>query len=212
MVQVRIIWFVDLQTIDCQTNRSLYCNSLTHQFLSHTLVFSLWNHALYELRNHFGSAIFADIHAVERVFCDRDDPRVVYILGYIQCTLYVTRLFCQCSIQHAFFSLWDRWSFTSSTTDNQHHIRYGLLGTSTHEPLTVNDPIHTTYFIKCFGSSTIPFFLWCPIFTHLCPSLCTLVHIITTDDCFHVYIMMRTMDQEPTYTGVDECDVGIYVD
>jgi len=93
---------------------------------------------------------------------------------------------CHCDIPHAPLSFWDWRSVPPSPKDNRSRIRYGLSGTSTHEPLNVNDPIYTyipRYVLHILHN---PISLLLPLHSSLL-SIYVRVHIIKSYDHFHVY-------------------------
>ena len=100
---------------------------------------------------------------------------------------------CHCDIPHAPLSFWDQRSVTSSPKDDRPRIRYGLSGTSTHEPLNINDPIYTYILRYFFHILHNPISLWLPLHSSLL-SIYVRVHIVNSYDHFHVYTVRYTMD------------------
>jgi len=91
-----------------------------------------------------------------------------------------------CDIPHAPLSFWDWRSVPSSPKDDRSRIRYGLSGTSTHEPLNVNDPIYTYIPRYVLHIPHNPISLFLPLHSSLL-SIYVRVHIVKSYDHFHVY-------------------------
>jgi len=100
---------------------------------------------------------------------------------------------CHCDIRHVPLSFWGQRSVTSSPKDDRPRIRYGLSGTSTREPLNVNDPIYTYIPRYIFHTLYNPIFLLLPLHSSLL-SIYVRVHIVNSYDHFHVYTVLYTMD------------------
>jgi len=174
--------FVDLRTIECRTNRSLHYTSPTHHSLPHTPLLPLYTQNWECVTLSESQSLFP---YMLRFGCLDWDNHPALTTFSVQFFIVYSEGICHSDIPHAPLSFWDRRSVPSSPKDDRSRIRYGLSGTSTHEPMNVNDPIYTYIPRYVLHIPHNPISLFLPLHSSLL-SIYVRVHIVNLYDHFHV--------------------------